>query len=81
MKTIFRSIMQGEQSGVETSALNTWFDNMPSFPHILQYVQTLSHPIFKYNILCFINPSFILFLHWNNDVNITLNTNNVVEDG
>ena len=47
--TIFRSIMQGEQSGVETSALNTWFDNMPSFPHILQYVQILSHPIFKYN--------------------------------
>lgn len=47
--TIFRSIMQGEQSGVETSALNTWFDNMPSFSHILQYVQTLSHPIFKYN--------------------------------
>lgn len=47
--TIFRSIMQGEQSGVETSALNTWFNNMPSFPHILQYVQILSHPIFKYN--------------------------------
>ena len=48
--TIFRSIMQGEQSGVETSALNTWFsDNETSFPHILEYVQTLSHPVFKYN--------------------------------
>ena len=46
--TIFRSIMQGEQSGVETSALNTWFDNMPSFPYLLKYVQNLSHPIFKY---------------------------------
>ena len=47
--TIFRSIMQGEQSGVETSALNTWYDNMSSFSNILQYVQNLSHPIFKYN--------------------------------
>lgn len=46
--TIFRSIMQGEQSGVETSALNTWYNNMPSFPSLLQYVQTLSHPIFNY---------------------------------
>lgn len=52
--TIFRSIMLGEQSGVETSALNTWFDDKdtPSFPHVRQYVQTLSHPIFKYGNGC-----------------------------
>lgn len=47
--TIFRSIMQGEQSGVESSALNTWYDNNNSFKLILQYVGSLSHPIFKYD--------------------------------
>ena len=49
--TVFRSIMQGEQSGVETSALNTWYKkrSQSSFDDILQYVGTLSHPIFRYN--------------------------------
>lgn len=46
--TVFRSIMQGDQSGIETSALNTWYDNEKSFKPILQYVGSLSHPIFKY---------------------------------
>lgn len=46
--TVFRSIMQGDQSGVETSALNTWYDNEKSFKPILQYVGSLSHPVFKY---------------------------------
>ena len=46
--TIFRSIMQGDQSGVETSAINTWFDNTDSFGSIIKYVETLSHPIFNY---------------------------------
>ena len=52
--SIFRSIMQGDQSGVETSALNTWYDNEKSFKPILQYVGSLSHPIFKYDdkVLC-----------------------------
>lgn len=50
--TIFRSIMQGEQSGVETSAINTWYNNPISevtFKNLLRYVSALSHPIFQYN--------------------------------
>lgn len=46
--TVFRSIMQGDQSGIETSALNTWYDHEKSFKPILQYVGSLLHPIFKY---------------------------------
>lgn len=47
--TVFRSIMQGDQSGVETSALNTWYNGNPAFPSLIQYVSTLSHPLFKYD--------------------------------
>lgn len=50
--TIFRSIMQGEQSGVETSAINTWYDNTGSklgYSSLLKYISSLSHPIFRYH--------------------------------
>lgn len=56
--TIFRSIMQGEQSGIEISAINTWHPVInkdgkiienPNFPLILKYISGLSHPIFRYN--------------------------------
>lgn len=46
---IFRSIMQGEQSGVEFSAVNTWQDNDEQFAGIIDSVSTLTHPTFKYN--------------------------------
>lgn len=49
--TIFRSIMQGEQSGVETSAINTWY-NTPSseknYKSLLGYIRTCMHPVFNY---------------------------------
>lgn len=46
---IFRSIMQGEQSGVEFSAVNSWQDNDDQFADIISSVGTLTHPTFKYN--------------------------------
>ena len=45
--SVFRSIMQGEQSGVEISTINTWMGDQ-SAP-IAKYVTTLSHPLFGYN--------------------------------
>ena len=48
--TIFRSIMQGEQSGVENSAINTWYPESESkFNNIVKYIGALSHPLFLYN--------------------------------
>ncbi len=54
--TIFRSIMQGEQSGVENSAINTWrCDRDDKDGELVQrgnelakYVSALSHPAFLY---------------------------------
>ena len=48
--TIFRSLMQGDQSGVETSAINTWYPQSPQkFLDILDYLRSLSHPVFEYD--------------------------------
>jgi len=48
--TIFRSIMQGEQSGVENSAINTWYPDVESnFNNIVHYIGALSHPLFLYD--------------------------------
>lgn len=47
--TIFRSIMLGEQSGVETSAINTWYpESGDNYVNLLKYICTLSHPTFIY---------------------------------
>ena len=50
--TIFRSIMQGEQSGVECSAINTWYpdatDESAKLLTIKSYLSSLSHPVFAY---------------------------------
>lgn len=47
--SIFRSIMQGEQSGVETSAINTWYPESEDKQNsILAYISALSHPVFVY---------------------------------
>lgn len=50
--TIFRSIMQGEQSGVENSAINTWYpETEDKYRALLGYVGSLSHPVFEYENL------------------------------
>jgi len=46
--SIFRSIMQGEHSGVETSAINTWYKENDSFGALTKYVGGISHPSFTY---------------------------------
>ena len=47
--TIYRSIMQGETSGVEASAINTWYDSQPDFQLLCSYVTTFEHPMFVYH--------------------------------
>lgn len=47
--TIFRSIMQGEQSGVESSAINTWYNNDNKFRHLTNYITNIEHPLFVYD--------------------------------
>lgn len=49
--SIFRSIVQGEKSGVETSAINTWLENNDNkdkdFEKLRESVASLSHPVFS----------------------------------
>ena len=45
---IYRSIVQGEQSGVEQSAISTWYSNTPDFNSLKNYICGLSHPVFSY---------------------------------
>lgn len=48
--TIFKSIMQGEESGVETSAINSWIDNSQNVKMLTNSVCHLSHPVFRNNL-------------------------------
>lgn len=48
--TIFKSIMQGEESGVETSAINSWIDNSQKKKMLTSSVCHLSHPVFRNNL-------------------------------
>lgn len=48
--TIFKSIMQGEESGVETSAINSWIDNSQEMKMLTNSVCHLSHPVFWNNL-------------------------------
>lgn len=45
---IYRSIVQGEQSGVEQSAISTWYCGSPDFDNLKKYICGLSHPVFLY---------------------------------
>lgn len=46
---IYRSIVQGEQSGVEQSAISTWYSDSPNFEQVHNSVCSLTHPVFAYN--------------------------------
>lgn len=48
--TIFKSIMQGEESGVEISAINSWIDNSQKMKMLTNSVCHLSHPVFWNNL-------------------------------
>ncbi len=45
---IYKSIVQGEQSGVEQSAISTWYSGSKDFNQVKHYVCSLCHPIFSY---------------------------------
>ncbi len=45
---IYRSIVQGEQSGVEQSGISTWYRNSADFNSIKDSICGLSHPVFTY---------------------------------
>lgn len=45
---IFRSIVQGEHSGVETSSINTWDVKSDNGKNLINSVVALSHPTFHY---------------------------------
>lgn len=42
--------MQGEESGVETSAINSWIDNSQKMKMLTNSVCHLSHPVFRNNL-------------------------------
>lgn len=48
--SIYRSIVQGEQSGVEQSAINTWYSNSPYFTDLKRYICSFSHPVFSFDV-------------------------------
>lgn len=45
---IYRSIVQGEQSGVEQSSISTWYNGNSDLENLKKYICGLSHPIFSY---------------------------------
>lgn len=45
---IFRSITNGDESGVETSAINTWTAENDNKQNILCSITTMEHPMFMY---------------------------------
>lgn len=50
---IFRSIMHGEQSGVEVSAINSWnksYEKEKELEKIRNYISNFAHPVFNYPI-------------------------------
>jgi len=46
---IFRSIIQGENSGIETSAINTWYGNNVYTTEMANILSCMKHPLFCYD--------------------------------
>jgi len=46
--SIYRSILQGERSGVEVSAINTWRKSDNQIESLREYLSFFSHPLFSY---------------------------------
>ena len=45
----YKSIVCGKKSGIETSAVNTWYNNKDDYEQIIKYVKNFTHPVFKYS--------------------------------
>ena len=57
--TIFRSIMQGDESGIEKSSVNTWYDK-EKVKSITNYISHLQHPKFQYDDSTFLKPTSLI---------------------
>ncbi|MBP9993672.1 MAG: ATP-binding protein [bacterium] len=47
--TIYRSIIQGDMSGVEASAINTWHSESKTYKDVIKPISCFCHPAFVYN--------------------------------
>jgi DNA helicase HerA-like ATPase len=56
--TIFRSIMQGDDSGIEKSSVNTWYN--ANVNKILNSISSLQHPDFEYDSSTYIKPTSLI---------------------
>lgn len=46
----YKALMRGENSGIETDAINSWGQNCPQKTKLIkQYVTNFVHPVFRYN--------------------------------
>lgn len=58
----YRSLISGENSGVERSAINTWTDSK-SLPMLTTYITHFCHPKFEYesaDVPCMISPASLI---------------------
>jgi hypothetical protein len=53
----YRSLMNGENSGREVSAINSWRSNFNNFGDLTQYLSRFVHPQFVYGVNVFTNAS------------------------
>jgi hypothetical protein len=46
----YRAILQGEQTGIEVSAVNTWYEtsHAVSFARVVESIAAFQHPVFEY---------------------------------
>lgn len=54
----YKSIIQGKNSGVEVSSINTWNEN--NAKEIIKYINNFEHPSFKYNNDVFVKATSLI---------------------
>lgn len=54
----YKSIIQGKNSGVEVSSINTWNEN--NAKEIIKYINNFEHPSFKYNNNVFVKATSLI---------------------
>lgn len=48
---VYKSLMTGENTGIETCAINAWSSDNKNSREVIKYVKNFIHPVFKYNNL------------------------------
>ena len=54
----YKSVIQGKNSGVEVSSINTWNEN--NAKEIIKYINNFEHPSFKYNNDVFVKATSLI---------------------